>query len=68
MIEKCPECDMVIDLMPMQKPIPESTSTMAMTVNAATYDFGGPSYASTRITYKCANPKCWVTKIEESWS
>lgn len=68
MIEKCPECNEKIGLLEYQNPLPESTSTMAMTVNTATYDFGSPSYASTRIIYKCANPKCWVTKIEESWS
>jgi len=69
MIQKCPQCDEPIALLPIREPIPEDTSgattlTMTQTMNWP-YQ---PQYTSTNLTYKCSNEKCWVTKIEESWS
>jgi len=66
MIEKCPECDGEIDVLPIQSPEIESvTSTVQnLTFTGSTT---GQSYAPTSKMYKCSNPKCWVTKIKESW-
>lgn len=65
MIEKCPECKEKIDILQTLEPNPQSTSTFAYNLTT-TVDFG-ISYPSTTKTYKCSNPKCWVTKITESW-
>jgi len=65
---KCPECGEKIKLIPIQEPLPESTSTMTLNLTQSVGTYGGPSYAPTSRTYKCSNPKCWVTKVELSWS
>lgn len=65
MIEKCPECKEKIDILTQQEPSPPSTSTFAYNLTT-TLDYG-ICYPSTTKTYKCSNPKCWVTKITESW-
>lgn len=67
-LEKCPECDFKIVIMPVRDPLPPDTTT-TMTVNT-TMDIGygfAPNYGPTSRTYKCINEKCWVTKIEVSW-
>ena len=66
MIEKCPECNEKIDILKIQEPNPPSTTTGTFDF-AQTCTIGLPSYPSTSKTYKCSNPKCWVTKITESW-
>ena len=64
MIEKCPECDGKIEILPIQEPSPQSTSTMSL---SSTITFNTETYPPTSRTYKCSNPKCWVTKIRLSW-
>lgn len=66
MIEKCPECKEKIDILQIQEPNPPST-TGTFTYDLTTLIDCGLSYPSTTKTYKCSNPKCWVTKITESW-
>lgn len=65
MIEKCPECNEKIDILPTQEPNSPSTNTFSYNLTA-TIDWD-ISYPSTTKIYKCSNPKCWVTKITESW-
>lgn len=67
MIENCPECGDTIAKMPIREPIPESTTAMMTNITSATTDIGWPHYESSMAIYKCSNPKCWVTKITESW-
>lgn len=69
MIEKCPECKEKINILELQESLPESVTTMSLNLTqSATINYPGqPSYAPTWRTYKCSNPKCWVTKIKESW-
>jgi len=65
MIEKCPACKEMIETLLTREPNPSSTSTTgAATI---TYDLGITTYPPTSKMYKCSNPKCWVTKITESW-
>ena len=63
---QCPECDYKIELIPVRKPQEEGVTTMTMNLTQAT-TITGPFYAATSKTYKCTNPKCWVTKVELSW-
>lgn len=68
MIDKCPECNEKIEILPIQKSNPDSNTTGTLNFsqnisNAVIF----PTYPSTSRTYKCSNPKCWVTKISESW-
>lgn len=65
MIEKCPECNEKIDILPEQEPNPSSTTSTFTYTQATTIDFG-ITYPSTSKIYKYPNPKCWVTKIKES--
>ena len=65
MIEKCPECNEKIDILPEAVPITQSTGTTFQYNISTTID--SVSYPPTTKTYKCSNPKCWVTKITESW-
>lgn len=66
MIEKCPECKEKIDILPQQEPNPPETNSTFTYSQDTTIDLG-VSYPPTSKTYKCSNPKCWVTKITESW-
>jgi len=63
----CPECEEKIELIPIRESLPESTATMSFNLTQTVGTFIVPSYASTLRTYKCSNPKCWVTKVELSW-
>lgn len=65
MTEKCPECNEKIDILPTQEP--ESPSPTTTSLQFSTTFNMDVTYSSTSITYKCSNPKCWVTKINESW-
>jgi len=65
MTEKCPQCNEKVDVLFTQTANPLSTSTMSLS-GSTTVDHG-LAYPPTNITYKCSNPKCWVTKINESW-
>jgi len=66
MIEKCPECNEKIDILPQAVPITQSTGSTWQYTLSTTIDYG-VTYPSTTKTYKCSNPKCWVTKITERW-
>jgi len=62
----CPECGKKVEKLPIREPIQEGVTSMTMNLStAATYI--GPSYSPSLFTYKCSNPKCWVTKVELSW-
>ena len=65
MIEKCPECDAKIYVL-LDQPSDAQTTTGTFTMSTTT-TFSDVSYAPTSEQYKCSNPKCWVTKITESW-
>jgi len=77
--KKCPECGGDVRLMPIREPLPEPASAgthpewnaNAGTSPMVTYTVGstmiGSNYSPTSRIYKCPNPKCWVTKITESW-
>lgn len=67
MIDKCPACDEKIDILPTQEPTLQSTTSTTGTVDFTSTFYFPTSYPSTTKTYKCSNPKCWVTKIRESW-
>jgi len=67
MIEKCPECKEKIDILQIQEPNPESTTNNTFAFTQTTTTIGFPTYPPTSKIYKCSNPKCWVTKITESW-
>ncbi len=66
MIDKCPECKVKIDVLPIQESEPQSTSMGSTMSTTVTYDLNA-TYPPSSKTYKCSNPKCWVTKITESW-
>jgi hypothetical protein len=58
--------------MPVREPTGETgtfpMATITTGTDAGNFVFNtGPSYGPTSRTYKCSNPKCWVTKITESW-
>jgi len=62
----CPECGEKIGLIPIREPLPESSiGGTYLTQTAST--FTGSTYSPTSKTYKCSNPKCWVTKVELNW-
>lgn len=63
---KCPECDINILEIPKRKPLPPSTTNTI--THTSTMMFDTVSYSSTSQDYKCSNPKCWVTKVNLSWS
>ncbi len=65
MIKECPECKEKIDILPEAVPITQYTGSTFQYNISTTIDC--VSYAPTTKTYKCSNPKCWVTKITESW-
>jgi len=69
MIDKCPECDYIIEELPTREPIPETMtgSAGAFTLTQTATTWTCYSYTSTSKTYKCSNPKCWVTKIKQDW-
>jgi len=66
MIEKCPECEEKIEILPIREPLKEEITAMTMNLTQRA-TFTEPSYSPSLKTYKCSNPKCWVTKITESW-
>lgn len=64
---QCPECDQVMKLLPQREPLADPhIGGTALTFTATT--FTGQSYPPTSKTFKCSNDKCWVTKLELSWS
>jgi len=63
MIEKCPECDVKVSVLLDQPSESQTTGTFTM----STTTFSDVSYSPTSEQYKCPNPRCWVTKIKESW-
>lgn len=63
----CPECEKRADLMPIRKPLENDISTTLANITAAS-TMVGDSYSSTIKSFKCANPKCWVSKVELRWS
>lgn len=68
MIEKCPECKEKIDILQIQEPNSLSIVTISSsTITAGWATSDGITYTPASKTYKCSNPKCWVTKIKESW-
>ena len=67
MIEKCPVCDEKIYILIIQPPETSTTSGGTLTMSTPTTTFSDISYTLTTHIYKCCNPKCWVTKIKESW-
>lgn len=66
MEDKCPECKDKIELITIREHLPNTTSTGSLAY-AGTITFNVPEYPATSKTYKCSNPKCWVTKIHVSW-
>lgn len=66
MIDKCPQCNEKIDILPEAVPITQPTGSTFQYNMPTTIDCS-VTYSPTTKTYKCANPKCWVTKINESW-
>lgn len=72
MDKTCQECNEKIELLPEQEPTPSTTSTgTSMTSSITTTEtftfYTGIQFPPTTKIYKCSNPKCWVTKITESW-
>ena len=69
----CPECDVKVDEMPTRSfewGNTVGTFPMVTMDGTDTADVGSTltaSYPEPKKTYKCSNPKCWVTKITESW-
>jgi len=63
MIEKCPECNEKIDVLLTQEP---NSSSAEFTYSMST-TYYNETYSPTSKIYKCSNPKCWITKINESW-
>jgi hypothetical protein len=62
----CPECNKEILDIVVREPIQVTlTGADSITMSATTYT--GPSYSPTSKTFKCSNPKCWVTKVKISW-
>lgn len=64
----CPECNTEILEIPKREPLPKTTLDTTANINYAGTAFIGESYSPTTKDYKCSNPKCWVTKINLSWS
>ncbi len=62
MIEKCPECKEKIEVLSKQP-----TQQIPSWVITSTFDMTSGEHPNTGNIYKCSNPKCWVTKIHESW-
>lgn len=65
---ECPECSSEILEIPTREPLPPSSSTGWPMTTTTAFTVGAPEYPPTSNAYKCANPKCWVTKIGISWS
>ena len=66
MIEKCPECNEKIDAL-VDQPVETGNTTGLFTMVTMTTAYSDVLHAATGKTYKCSNPKCWASKINESW-
>ena len=67
----CPVCTKTVDFMPSNPiwdyPYPNGVTTTGDILTMGTAMASTQPVPETKGTYKCVNPKCWVTKIRVEW-